>query len=125
MSISFRVPGVPVPAPRPRVTKHGAYFSERYENYKLAVGWGVVAPQDWYEKPPFAVTIEFAGARRNSDLDNLAKGVLDALTGILWPRDSVDTIPSLTVRWRALQRREEPYTEITVEPVALRNAGGE
>lgn len=120
--ITFRVPGAAVPCPRPRVNRNGKpYYSERYESFKrdVKVEFLKAFPRR-YEVTNAKVSLLFAGARRNADLDNLVKGVLDALTGLLWAKDSVDTIPEIHARWEACPKGSGPYTEITVAAHAAR-----
>ena len=60
---------------------------------------------------PLSVTIEVAGMRANSDLDNLAKGILDALqdAGVI-ASDDRRTVRELIVRVIT----GEPRTVVTI-----------
>ena len=108
--ITFVIPGDPVPQPRPRVSTQGGFArayvpaSHAIHAYRKAVqllakSAGVVATSD-----PLSVEIVATFARPSShltkkgvrvgapklprpDVDNIAKGVLDAL-GDLWGNDS-------------------------------------
>ena len=88
-SAIFKIPGKPVPAARPRVTKHGTYNEQRYKDW-LAVA-KTYARQEWLGLPPMLgkveVTAVFTGAHGSADLDNLIKGLLDALQGIIIVND--------------------------------------
>ena len=108
--ISFVIPGDPVPQPRPRVSTQGGFarayvpashaiHAYRKDVQLLAKSAGVVATSD-----PLSVEIVATFARPTShltkkgvragapklprpDVDNIAKGILDAL-GDLWGNDS-------------------------------------
>ena len=95
------IEGRPIPWPRPRVNrktgvvwtpsnarKHkaliAARLSESMHDHRREVG---------FNADRFSVLIEFCGARATADLDNLAKTVLDAATGVVWHDDrQVDTL---------------------------------
>jgi Holliday junction resolvase RusA-like endonuclease len=87
----------PVPCPRPRVTKAGVtYYPKRYTDYKKAIG--LMLKQQWMSREPadfFYLSAEFyfaypksfpkrqreeaAPMRKRCDLDNLVKGLMDAM----------------------------------------------
>jgi Holliday junction resolvase RusA-like endonuclease len=119
------LPGAPVPQGRPRVWRNGAVgYPKRVEAAKkLAkdlfwVEWIVANGGDFVEplSGPLRVSLGFAGARANADLDNLAKLVVDALVdaGVL-AGDDVRTVAHLDARVIAGAAR----TEVTVERIAL------
>lgn len=109
MSITFFVPGEPVPKARPRViqrhTIHGAgeyvtthaYTPRRTIAHEQAIGWRALAahpglnPDAQHE---WAVFLQFFCQRRPgrlwpaADTDNLVKAVLDGLNGVAWKDDS-------------------------------------
>jgi Holliday junction resolvase RusA-like endonuclease len=115
--ITFTIPGDPVPQPRPRVSTQGGFarayvpashaiHAYRAEVQLRAKAAGVVASTD-----PLSVEIVATFARPTShltkkgvrataptlprpDVDNIAKGILDAL-GELWGNDSC--VASLSV----------------------------
>jgi len=75
------VEGKPVPQGRPRVTRWGGvHYSDTLNEYREAIKFTC---EKLFDGPPlvgpFTVCLRFAGARKGSDLDNLAKGVLDSL----------------------------------------------
>lgn len=81
----FTIPGKPVPAARPRVTRNGTYNPQRYKDWLASAK--TYARQAWLGLAPrggkVEVTAVFTGAHGSADIDNLIKGVLDALTGII------------------------------------------
>lgn len=113
--LALWLPGDPVPAPRPRVTRWGTYFPRSYaewlERARSAAreGWRgplVAAPEPVYVflKVWCARPKSHYGTGRNSgtvkpkylekfpvplgDVDNYAKGPLDALTGVTYEDDT-------------------------------------
>ncbi len=97
------IPIRPKPAPRPRVTKNGTYNNKDYTDYKKTIGLiakTMVKPSD----KPLSMSIDFVYKKPESwskkkkletvfhtskpDLDNLIKGVKDALNGIAYKDDS-------------------------------------
>ena len=88
--LRFIVQGEPVPAPRPRtVSKGGKTWT--YSGNKPYKDWMKAIKEACPEVHHFTdaqVKIYFITAKKN-DCDNLAKGVLDALTGELWDNDMV------------------------------------
>jgi Holliday junction resolvase RusA-like endonuclease len=100
------IPGRPVPASRPRVTQGHAYYPKRYSEWLDAAAWQVRASGERLEGP-VSVTLVFRrgsvemtvtpGKPRPSgiiaDIDNLAKGCLDAaVKGGLLANDSQVTM---------------------------------
>lgn len=130
----FTVPGVPVAQPRHRVARHGAYIPKDHpiHAYKQAVllAWqslpavygepmpGAVSvgvtfwfprPQSmiWKTKPMLAVV-----KTTKPDLDNLAKGVLDALQHHAFGDDS--RVCELRLSKWIVRDGALPRTEITI-----------
>ena len=106
MSITFTVPGVPVPQPRPRFAKRGK-FAKAYtpsthpvNAFRQAVALAAKAAGAQVHDRPVHVVIDAVFARPASharmksppalpraDVDNVAKGILDALNGVAWVDD--------------------------------------
>lgn len=82
-TVRFTIPGRPVPAARPRVTRNGTYYPRRYQTWLDSAK--VYARQAWLGKAPLEGDVEvhaaFYGARDTADIDNLTKGALDAISG--------------------------------------------
>ena len=111
------IPGPPVPCPLPRVTRHGTYYSDRYKDWlttvrvaAIAAGWPSLLADG-----PWTCLIRCYGTHKQADADNVAKGILDALTGILWPSDSFRYVPELRVIWLPVINPRDARTEIEVE----------
>jgi Holliday junction resolvase RusA-like endonuclease len=90
-SVRFTIPGKPVPCPRARVAfRKKAYYPKRYQDWLATAK--TYARQAWLGKPLIEgrvlLSVEFYGARKNADSDNLLKGVMDALTGTVIVDDS-------------------------------------
>jgi crossover junction endodeoxyribonuclease RusA len=83
------VPGEPVPNARARAGAHGHYTPRRTVEYRERVQatW-MVAGRPSLGDAPFVLSASFyRSSRRECDLDNLVKGVLDALNGLAWADD--------------------------------------
>lgn len=112
-TISFTVPGVPVPKARPRAGRHGFYTPAKTKDYESTVAWsaraagikkpisGPVAlalvfympiPASWSQKRQYAVVGNPHVSK--PDCDNLMKAVMDGLNGIAWLDDSQVWMPS-------------------------------
>jgi Holliday junction resolvase RusA-like endonuclease len=110
-AIAFSVPGDPVPQPRARVSTVGGFGrayvpkSHAVHPYRQAVALAAKAAGCEPHAEPVNVVIDFVFARPKShlrksgvredapvlprsDLDNMAKAVLDALNGVAWVDDS-------------------------------------
>ena len=108
--IAFTVPGAPVPQPRARVTTRGkfahAYTPKKHPitAYREAIRAAAIAagakPHDelvelwiyaYYVRPPSHSTKKglkkTAPKTPRADTDNLAKGIMDALTGTAYADD--------------------------------------
>ena len=103
-ALTFDVPGDPVPQPRPRVSTRGgfarAYVPAKHpvHAYRRAIADAATDAGATPHEDHVAVVIDAVFARPKShrknstalprqDVDNVAKAVLDALTGVAWADD--------------------------------------
>lgn len=111
MILQFSIPVAPVPKGRPKVSRFGTYTPKKTKNFEDSVR--VYAKQVMGSQNPLETGLEvflyfrmgvpqsytkkrteacLSGSERpttrNGDLDNLAKGVLDAFNGIIYADDS-------------------------------------
>ena len=113
--LSFTVPGEPVPAPRPRtVTKGGKTWT--YAGNPAYRAWLKAIKKSCPEKHGFdAVSLKVLFAtEKKQDVDNLVKGVMDALTDVLWENDKVVWNLSV-VRLDGLKNAPHTYIEVIGE----------
>lgn len=90
VNIQFTIEGQAIPTPRPRVTKGHAYYPKRYTYWIEEIRREAADYAGADLDSPVAVTLLFHTKRhKTQDIDNLAKAVLDGLTGILWDDDRV------------------------------------
>jgi len=141
--IVFVVPGDPVPQPRPSITMRGGFGQayvprdHRIHVYRLAIHCAALAQSRGRQiTGPVIVEIFAAFARPKShwradglskdapvlppkaDVDNVAKGILDALTtSKIWTDDA--QVGDLVVRKRYVPRGGAAHTLITVRPLCL------
>jgi Holliday junction resolvase RusA-like endonuclease len=110
MSISFSIPGDPVPQPRPRVSTVGGFgrayvpASHAVHGYRRAIAALAKVAGCEPHPDPVNVVIDFVFGRPKShlcksgvradapalprcDIDNMAKAVLDSLNGVAWDDD--------------------------------------
>ena len=81
------VHGNPAPKERARVTDHGAYTPAGTAGWEGVVGWAYKGKHQF--DGPVAVRLRFYRCdRRNVDLDNLIKAVLDGLNAVAYGDDS-------------------------------------
>jgi len=86
--IKFFVKGHPETDHRPRVTQHGTYMRPEYQAWREAVGYTALTKVDQEITGPVILSLHFLSRTADrQDLDNLAKGVLDALEGVLYLDD--------------------------------------
>lgn len=88
----------PVPCPRPRVGRHGAYYPARYRNWKDSFRKLLVAKvaSDAPIRGPVTARIRIFVKRPRKtslgwpkpDVDNYAKAVMDACNGVVWEDDA-------------------------------------
>lgn len=112
---------VPQPAPRPRVSKFGAYMPASYKAYQKQI----VAGLPKLTAPPLAgelfVEIECVckpiGKSKFTtpmgDVDNLAKGVLDTLTDEGWWQDDRQIV-RMHISKRFPLQGEEPHINFQI-----------
>ena len=84
-SITFTIPGRPVPASRPRVTNGRAYYSPTYSIWRSeAHRWARAAMigRDPFDGPCI-LEAWFYGLAANADIDNALKAVLDCTNGTI------------------------------------------
>ena len=88
--MDFFVAGKPVAKARPRVGKHGTYTPANTREWEELVAWSAKAKMGATEpmQERLRVHLVFFGASKISDLDNLAKSVLDAMNGLVYKDDS-------------------------------------
>lgn len=89
-----------------------AYMTQGYRKWKKEARRQVL--EQWEGPPlsPIELLLTLHGPRRG-DLDNLAGAVMDAMTGIVYPDDSVTHIQKLTVRWFKASMKDQ-HIEVTV-----------
>ena len=103
----------PIPQSRARVTRHGTFYGKTATAYRKGLTWCMKAAH--YGPPlqgPLSVSIGIAGARADSDLDNHAKMVLDALqdAGVI-PSDDLRVVRELLV----MVVEGEPSTIVSIK----------
>lgn len=93
--LTFWVPGPPVPKGRARTVRVGgkvmSFTPKRTRDWESAVrlvAQSACASQRWKPtKATYSVAITVNRARRAGDVDNFAKGCLDAMNTVVWPDD--------------------------------------
>lgn len=131
-SLVFRIEGKPIPASRPRVTARGTtYYPKTHMEHKGFLdqvlktvpvfnhGGGPVEVSFLFVCPPYKTS---DAPTTRSDLDNLAKIVMDSMTQAqhdtgpkFWSDDSM--VVSLTAAKRFTQSGETPHTEVILRAV--------
>jgi Holliday junction resolvase RusA-like endonuclease len=116
VELRFSIPGQPVPASRPRVTKNGVFHFHRYRDWLDSAK--VYARQSWLGKEPLdsfvSVTVTFWEDRIRADIDNLIKGILDCMTGVIL----VDDRQVLQLHALRFPGHPEPRTDVTVVEIS-------
>lgn len=117
-SVSFTVPGPPVPFQRTGGGATRARFTPpRSRAYRSAVAWAARAalPSQWSRASACSVTVvAFMPDRKVRDVDNFGKNVLDACTGVVWDDDAQVVDLLICKRWDY----DAPRTEVHVMQVA-------
>lgn len=93
--ISFELDIEPMPAPRPRATRHGhIYVEPAYLQYRKDIAYmarqhnpGILTTEAIKLDLTFFRNKEITSSRFG-DIDNLVKGVLDALKGVIYVDDA-------------------------------------
>jgi Holliday junction resolvase RusA-like endonuclease len=128
------IPVKPVPASRPRVTRFGTYFTKTYVDFRNECYHFLKPLAKKYpaNESMYAVDIDFIMRKPKcpsnyypvSDLDNLEKGILDALVKCeLFFNDDIQII-KLSARKR-YQKENEPFgmnitiTELSEEEATI------
>ena len=112
MIYSFSIPGTPVPKGRPRFGKGHAYTPAKTREAEERVR--AAARNAGIRKPAeglVSVTAVFYGAER-SDVDNLAKLILDSLNKLAWRDDR--QVRSMQL-WKLPADGCRPGTLVTIE----------
>ena len=130
--LSLSIAITPIPAPRPRVTRFNTYMPADSANYKADVQLAAAAAMQaqgikragrhvpvrlWlvcYLPIPKSISKQEKAERagnphtlENSDIDNLLKLVMDALTGTVWAGDGQVYTTEATKYWAVTEGRIE------------------
>lgn len=128
MTLTVRIDLDPVPASRPRVTKRGVFYENRYGSWRTSAAWLLPTqrPREVF-KGPLAIVVESVCARPAraanpfpmGDVDNLAKGPMDIITsdGGYWIDDK--QVVSLLSTKRFAAKGESPHTVVRIEAVDM------
>lgn len=119
--MTFTIPVIPVPKARPRVMRGGWTFTpkktrdaEQLVRFYAGMALKVAKDAAWGENfiDRLSMTILFFGARKNADIDNLAKTVMDSLQGFLFKNDcQVDHLEL----WRHPGEKGKEHTVVEVK----------
>lgn len=134
MRIEIEVPGEAVPQARPRVTRRGTYDPPRCKAYKQKVA--LIAKTEMRGRPPMSGPVQMfvnvyhgipKSWSRNKkidaiadviypttkpDIDNILKGIMDALKGIVWKDDAQVVIIEAMKEYGEFSRVEMIIEEI-------------
>ena len=113
--IEFTIPGRPVPKGRPRLGHRGrkayVYTPPQTKEYEKLVGWVAKCNGCKPAGEPVAVVLDIY-VRRRMDVDNVAKSILDGLTGVAYEDD--DQVVELLVRKHRVKAAAEERVEIEI-----------
>jgi crossover junction endodeoxyribonuclease RusA len=120
-NFEFEIPGEPVPKGRPRVTTKGYTYTpkrtqdaeELVQTYFRAKYPGAVS--SLYQEYELALVF-FRKSRRKTDLDNLAKLVMDSLNTLVWEDDA--QITKLNAQSVRITKDPKTQVQIYVRPSA-------
>ena len=116
----LHLPGNPVVAPRPRVSRWGTYYPAKYKAWMQYADEAI--PQQDHTRPAH-VRVELAFVvskartskltRPTGDIDNYMKAILDALTKKQFWKDDVDIV-EVSATKRFTREGEEPHTTVVI-----------
>jgi Holliday junction resolvase RusA-like endonuclease len=119
-TLSALVGLAPVPASRPRVSRWGTYYAKNYAGWMKSAAKLLGGEGDGATDAPLMVLVEQVVEKPRTsklafprgDVDNFAKGPLDAITkaGRVWKDDN--QIVGLVVFKRFAEKGEEPGTRV-------------
>ena len=113
--ICLVIPASAVPKPRPRVARSGGvYYPERYEAWLGQVRDAILPEHglSLLSDGPWWLSVTCYGGSSNRDGDNTVGGIMDALTGILWPNDSFKYLSDVHILWYPVINPRDARTEI-------------
>ena len=114
-AVRITVPGRPIPKGRPRLGVRGKkafiYTPPETREFEKLVGWVARCAGCKPAGEPVAVVLDIY-VRRKMDVDNVAKSVLDGLTGVAYEDDG--QVVELLVRKHKVKREEEERVEIEI-----------
>lgn len=121
-AIVFTIPGKPVPKKRPRAGKGGHFYTPKAtRDYEAHVNWhafGALAKlpleqrHAWPRRATFEVELRVVpGSAAFSDVDNVAKSILDGCNAVLWDDDK--QVAKLTVERAAPERGPHVVVRVT------------
>lgn len=122
MSITFTVPGIPIPKERARVTSRGTFTPEKTRAYEAKVKLCARAASVRKIDGPVSLLLElYLPDRRRRDCENIQKAIQDALNGIAYQDDSQ------VKEWHGCIRLdpEHPRAVVTLHALADPPPGGE
>ena len=129
---TLRLPGKPVPASRPRVTKWGTYYTKTYKDYKDHAHDAIPVHTGRSLDCELGATIEFVCHKPKTtkmvsprgDIDNHIKAIFDAVVGQRATKKMPcrlkhyivddELISHVYARMRYAEPNEEPHTAITI-----------
>jgi Holliday junction resolvase RusA-like endonuclease len=125
MQIEFFVTGEPVPKQSFRAGgRNGGHTDPRVKAWQTSVGWEAqsakITEMVVCTKAPVVVSLDFyLGNRRIVDLDNLSKGVLDGLKGVLF----VDDSQVVELHLRKFIDKQHPGVNVEIKPAKAGKEG--
>lgn len=118
--IRITIPGRPVPKGRPRLGVRGrrayVYTPPATKEYERIVGWMAKSSGCQPFDGPVHVRLDVF-TRGKLDVDNVAKSVLDGLTGVVYEDD--DQVVELLVRKHKVKDKADERVEIKVRLSSL------